>query len=72
MSHCTQARGSAHHRINRLRTACAGCDAGVVVDTGARIAEAADGRRRRLTYVDTDIAVWDCPACEHPNADEVR
>jgi hypothetical protein len=25
-----------------------------------------------ITYADTDIAVWDCPACGHPNADAFR
>jgi hypothetical protein len=44
----------------------------VTLDVRGGAAEAADGSRGRITYADADIAVWDCPACEFANADELR
>jgi uncharacterized ferredoxin-like protein len=67
-----QATANHRARVGPLATDCAGCGVRVTVDVRSRMAEAADGSRCRITYADIDIAVWDCPACEHPNADELH
>ena len=56
---------------NGMRSRCASCRAQVTVDLGVYVVVAADGRRLKVTYADTDIVVWDCPDCGFANADEV-
>ncbi len=71
MNQLTQEVGDPRARRDPLATACAGCGADVTVNVRGGVAEAADGSRGRITYADADIAVWDCPACECANADEL-
>jgi hypothetical protein len=53
-----------------IEVRCFGCGLEARVDLAARIA-VAGGRRRDLTYADADLAVWDCPACNFTNAEDL-
>ncbi len=55
--------------VGAVESACAGCQAQVSVDTAHGVATGDDGSRRKITYADTDIVVWDCPRCGFANAD---
>ena len=52
-----------------LVSRCHGCDVRVAIRHG--MVETQEGRRVDVTYADTDIVVWDCPACALANADEL-
>ena len=71
MEKAVSAPGHPKARSAGLSTQCAGCGADVTVRVRDRVAEAADGRSREITYADPDIVVWDCPACAQANADEL-
>lgn len=50
-------------------SACAACGGSVRLHLTSRTTEGTRGNRGTITYADTDIAVWDCPACGSTNAD---
>ena len=52
-----------------VESACAACGGDVKVRLSSRTTEGPGGRQGTITYADTDIAVWDCPACGFANAD---
>jgi hypothetical protein len=62
-------RGSGEAVVALVDSACAGCGGDVRVRLGSRTTEGPDGSLGAVTYADTDIAVWDCPACGFTNAD---
>ena len=49
---------------------CAGCATVATVDLRGFTVEAAANGCVGVTYADSDIVVWDCPACGAANADE--
>jgi len=53
-------------------SACAGCGGNVRLHLPTRTTHGPQGRAGAITYADTDIAVWDCPACGSTNADAFR
>ena len=52
-----------------VRSLCAGCHAQVSIHVAQGTVIATGGSRGGVTYADTDIVVWDCPACGSANAD---
>ncbi|HET7194464.1 MAG TPA: hypothetical protein VFI99_05690 [Nocardioides sp.] len=50
-------------------SACAACGGSVRLHLSSRTTESTRGKVGAITYADTDIAVWDCPACGFTNAD---
>ena len=49
--------------------ACEGCGVDLQVNHVTGTVETPEGGLRlRLTYADEALAVWDCPACGHPDA----
>lgn len=52
-----------------LWTVCAACATDVRMHVEVGTAVAPDGREGRITYVDSVLVVWDCPACLYTNAD---
>jgi hypothetical protein len=55
-----------------VASVCSGCKGTTCVDPSGGTVEGPCGSRGGVTYVDTDIVVWDCPACGSPNAEELR
>lgn len=54
--------------VDGSKLRCEGCATGLVLDLAAGAVLAQGGATRRMTYVDDALAVWDCPACGHPDA----
>lgn len=50
-------------------SACGACGGSVRLHLTSRTTEGPRGNLGAITYADTDIAVWDCPACGFANAD---
>jgi hypothetical protein len=67
-----RARGPSDADTHSIGSICAGCGAHVLVGLRSRTTRGPNGSMGAITYADTDIAVWDCPACGHPNADAFR
>jgi len=67
-----QARGPSGTDAYSIESVCAGCGGHVQVGLRSRTTRGPHGSLGVITYADTDIAVWDCPACGHPNADAFR
>jgi hypothetical protein len=69
MNERTDARAARQTAASSVESACAGCGGDVKVRLGSRTTEGPAGSLGTITYADTDIAVWDCPACGFTNAD---
>ena len=52
-----------------VESVCAACGGNVQIRLTNRTTVGPDGSSGAITYADTDIAVWDCPACGSANAD---
>ena len=53
-------------------SACAACGGNVRLHLPNRTTHGPQGSAGAITYADTDIAVWNCPACGFANADALR
>lgn len=63
------ARLKSESDAHSVESVCAGCGGKVLVGLRSRTTRGPHGSLGAITYADADIAVWDCPACGHPNAD---
>lgn len=52
---------------NRQLT-CAGCGCALLLDAAAGVIRTLQGLGLRLTYLDSALAVWDCPGCGFADA----
>jgi hypothetical protein len=52
-----------------LASLCFGCKRETCIDLSTRTLYGPGGSQGGVTYLDTDLVVWDCPACGAPNAE---
>jgi hypothetical protein len=55
-----------------LASLCSHCKRETRIDLSSRTLDGPGGSRGGVTYLDTDLVVWDCPACGTPNAEAFR
>jgi hypothetical protein len=65
----TNVGGGGRAGAARVDSACAACGGNVLLHLFSRTTQGPQGSMGAITYADTDIAVWDCPACGFANAD---
>ncbi len=72
MDEGTDVRGGGRSGAALVESACAACGGNVGLHLTSRTTHGPLGSVGPITYADTDIAVWDCPACGFANADALR
>ena len=69
MNERTDIHTSGQSGARQFDSACDACGGNVRLHLTSRTTEGPRGNLGSITYADTDIAVWDCPACGFANAD---
>ncbi len=72
MDEGTDVGGRSRSGAAPVDSACAACGGNVRLHLPNRTTHGPQGSAGTITYADTDIAVWDCPACGSTNADALR